>query len=100
MPEGKNECYTRQKTIGEVQYTAQYSGLSLAARLMDECYLPNGTQYSFEKAANFILKNAIVDPPGLSLADFDDMDTLCAVMEFGGDVLRGKFLHAKNEGRA
>lgn len=83
--------YTRQKTINGKTYTAQFNGLSMAMRAVDETYVDGSENTSVLKMSNFILQNVIVEPKGLSVDDFEDMDELNEVIAFGRDVMQGKF---------
>lgn len=92
----ENKFYTRTKTIDGVEYTAQYQGLRAAIRLVDECHLGLESQ-SIEKMNDYVLKNCIVKPAGLSMESFDDMETLSEVVAFGIEVAQGNF---RNEGES
>lgn len=89
-------------TINGVEYTAQYSGSLRTAmqahKLCRDDKYPD--KQDSEKLADYVLANVIVDPPGLTIEDFDDFDTLNSVVAFGTRVLNGRFSDEKNEAGA
>lgn len=87
----KNKFYTREKIIGGKKYTAQFNGLSENFRAIDSCYISGTSNTSLEKLNNYILENVIVDPKGLTIDDFDDIETFTEVINFGQRVMQGKF---------
>ncbi len=87
----KSKFYQRKKVIRGKEYTAQYSGLRAAAQIVDSNYIDGTSNLSIEKVNDYILGNIIVDPPGLSMDDFDDQETLNEVVKFGREVAQGKF---------
>lgn len=89
-----NKFYQRKKTINGTEYTAQFSGLSNAMRAIDSSYIDGTSNISTEKITAYVLENVIVDPPHLKVDDFDDIDTLNAVVRFGQDVMQGRFRNA------
>ena len=94
----KATFYKVTKTIGGVEYIAQFSGLAAAVRTPDQCQSDEGRGISNEKYVKHILDNFIVSPSGLTIEDFDDIDTLNAVVKFGREVSQGKFRDKKDEG--
>lgn len=94
MSEKNNKFYTVKKVIGGVEYTAQFNGLSYALKTIDESYINNSSNLSMEKLNETILENVIVEPK-LTIDDFDDMDKLNKVVEFGQQVMQGKFRNQK-----
>lgn len=89
--------YSVTEEIEGVKYRAQFNGLSAALRSTDESYLPGSNNISVEAINDYILKNVIVDPPGLTIDDFDNMDTLNKVAKFGMDVMQGRFRDKKDK---
>lgn len=87
----KAKFYQKTKTIGGVEYTAQYSGLRPAIQMADNCYVDGTSNYSAEKMNDYVLRHFIVKPPGLTIDDFDDLETLNAVVEFGREVAQNTF---------
>lgn len=88
----KTKFYTREKEINGVKYVAQYSGLKTAMRMVDECYVnDNSRNMSPWKVAEYVFKNVIVEPTGLSIDDFDDMDELNEVVNWASEVAQGNF---------
>lgn len=87
----KNKFYTRKKTIGGVEYTAQFSGISTAIRAVDSSYLEGTNITSTEKLGQCILDNVIVEPKGLTADDFETLEDYNAVTMWGRDVMYGKF---------
>lgn len=86
-----NKFYQVKKEINGVEYTAQFNGLSAALRAMDETYIDGTGNHSQTKITKYIFENVIVEPKGLKVNDFDDMETLTNVISFGRDVMQGKF---------
>jgi hypothetical protein len=86
-----SKFYTREKMIRGKKYVAQFNGLSEALRAVDESYIDNSSNTSTVKISNYVLENVIVEPKGLTIDDFDDMDELNEVIAFGRDVMQGKF---------
>lgn len=87
----KPKHYTRKKIFDNVEYTAQFNGLSAALDATDESQNDSGNGVSSKKLTNYVLENVIVDPPGLTPDDFDSMETLSAVVKWGSQVMQGKF---------
>ncbi len=81
--------YTVEHEIAGERYVAQFCGLREAIRCMDEC--ASGDGVNMEKFMGYILQHIIVRPSGLSMDDFDDMDTLSEVVRFGREVMQGRF---------
>lgn len=93
---GKEKFYQKTKEIDGRVYTAQFGGLSVALKMLNESHDRNGN-VDFEEAARYVLENIIVEPPGLEIDDFEDMDTLNAVVAFGREVAQGKFRNKKGK---
>lgn len=87
----KNKFYTREKEIGGIKYVAQFNGLSENFRAVDSSYIEGSSNTSLEKMNNYILENVIVEPKGLTIDDFDDLETFNEVIKFGTQVMQGKF---------
>lgn len=87
------EPYSVKKTIGGVEYTAQFNGLRFAVRCMDECGA--GEDANMEKFMQYVLDHVIVEPAGLGLDSFEDIDTLTEVVSFGREVMHGRFRKEK-----
>ena len=93
----KNKYYTREKVINGVKYVAQFNGLSCAMQSFDDSYVSDSSSnVSLLKMAKNVFKNAIVEPAGLDVDDFDSFDELNEVVRFGMEVMQGKF-RDKNE---
>jgi len=86
-----DKFYQRKKTINGVEYTAQFNGLSAALEAIDESYIDGTENMSMIKLSKYVLENVIVDPPHLTVDDFDSMEDLNAVLKFGREVMQGKF---------
>lgn len=82
-----------QKEINGVVYTAQFNGLSQSLDMVDQATISvDGViTQSTKKLTQYVLEHVIVEPKGLKIDDFEDIDTLNAVVEFGNDVMQGKF---------
>lgn len=87
----KNLFYTVKKTINGKNYVAQFSGVSTAVRAIDQSYIEGTGITSSEKLGKFILENVIVEPSGLQIDDFDDLEEFNEVTKWGRDVMYGKF---------
>lgn len=85
-----SKFYTVEKTIGGNEYKAQFNGLSVALRAVDESYLENSNNTSVEKMAQYLFDNVIVEPKGLTIDDFNSMDELNEVIEFARNVMQGE----------
>ena len=83
--------YTVEKKINGKNYKAQFNGMSVALRAIDESYISdNSSNTSSEKLAKFLFENVIVEPTNLTVDDFDNTDELSAVTEFAQEVMNGK----------
>ena len=80
-----------KRVIGETEYVAQFTGMSLKYEMADYATdFKNGNQYlSAKKMATFLLEHIIVEPR-LTLNDFQDSEELDKVIEFARLVLEGK----------
>lgn len=94
----KNKFYTREKEIDGVKYVAQFNGLSAMLEAVDSSHInDNASNLSNVKIAEYILDKVIVEPKGLTIDDFDDLETFDEVIGFGQDVMQGKFRDKTNE---
>lgn len=80
------------KEINGVTYKAQFTGLRNAMRGQKQC---GGDS---EKTADYVLKNVIYDPPGLTIENFDSFDELNPVVSFGIKVMNGNFREKEKTG--
>ena len=87
----KNKFYTVEKEINGTKYVAQFNGLSCALRAVDQSYIEGTQNTSVELMANYILKNVIVEPAGLTIDDFETMEEFNEVTNWGREVMQGKF---------
>lgn len=94
----KNKFYTVQKTFGGKEYTAQFSGISLAVRAVDSSYIDGSSNTSTEKLGQYILDHVIVEPKGLTADDFETMEEYNEVTTWGRDVMYGKFRPSADAG--
>lgn len=83
--------YVVEKEINGVNYKAQFNGISAALEAQDTFYIDGSNNISNIKLANYILKNVIVDPKGLTPDDFNSMDELADVIAWGREVMQGDF---------
>ena len=93
----KDKFYTREKVIDGVKYVAQFNGLSAAYEAIDDSYIDGQSNISAQKLAKYLLENVIVEPKGLTLDDFDDMDQAGEVTKFAREVMQGKFRNKGEE---
>lgn len=82
--------YQVKKTINGVEYTAQFNGLSAAMQAIDKCYIDGTNNISSYKLSKYVFDNVIIDPK-VTVDDFDTIEEMNAVAEFGRDVMQGNF---------
>lgn len=95
-----NKFYTVEKVINGTRYTAQFAGISTALRAVDSSYIEGTNNTSTEKLAKFLFENIIVEPKGLSIDDFEDMETFNEVVSFAREVMSGDFREKADKGAA
>lgn len=84
--------YQRTKEINGVKYTAQFSGLSAWLRCADEAKKDDdGDESSTIRIYNRVFEAGLVEPKGLTVDDFEDMEVLDKVFGFVSNVMKGKF---------
>lgn len=88
--------YTREKEIHGKVYKAQFSGISAALEAAETSYIKNSDNISMKKYSDYIFKHIIVEPQGLTADDFDSLEEFHEVVEFGREVMQGKFRDTKN----
>ena len=92
------KSYTVKKTINDKEYIAQFSGLSVALRAVDESYIEGTNNTSMEKLAGYLFKYVIVEPKNLTVDDFEDMDEFNEVIAFANKVMKGEFRNTADAG--
>lgn len=92
--------YTVTKEIDGTEYTFQFNGLSAALKAVDNSYIEGTNNTSVEKLANYLFANVVVSPKGLTIDDFDNMDTFNKVVTVAREVMQGNFREEKNESTA
>lgn len=92
-----NKFYQKKKVINGVEYTAQFNGLSTALTCFDVCQDESSSKLNLTKLSKYLFENVLVEPKGLSIDDFDDIDTYNEVIKFASDVMQGKFRNVKDE---
>lgn len=93
-----NKFYQVKKEINGVEYVAQFNGLSCALRAVDESKIDGTDNTSYEKLAQYIFDNIIVEPKGLTPDDFDCIEDFNKVLAFGRGVMQGEFREQAHEG--
>lgn len=93
----KKKFYTVEKEIEGKKYVAQFNGLSCALKAVDQSYIEGTNNTSVEAMANYIFKNVIVEPNGLTIDDFDSMEEFNEVVNFGREVMQGNFRDEANK---
>lgn len=93
-----SKSYAITKEIKGKKYTAQFAGLSTALRAVDESYIDGTSNTSLLKMAKFLFEYIIVEPKGLSVDDFVDMEEFQEVVKFAREVMQGDFREEANEG--
>lgn len=91
------DSYTVEKKINGKVYVAQFSGLSVALKAVDASYIEGTTTTSLEKLSEYLFKSVIVDPPNLSVDDFDTLEELTEVVNFAREVMQGEFRKEKDK---
>lgn len=87
----KSNFYTVKKTFHGTEYTAQFSGVSMALRAADESHLEGSEAISAEKYGKYVLEHVIVEPKGVTADDFDSLEEYNEVFGWARDVMQGKF---------
>ena len=96
MADAKNKFYSVTKEINGKKYTAQFAGLSAALKAVDTSYIEGTQNTSAEKMTQYIFDNIIVEPTGLTIDDFETLEELNKVTEFGREVMQGNFRDKAN----
>jgi hypothetical protein len=86
-----NNFYTIEKKIGDIVYKAQFGGISVALKAVDASYIDGTNNTSMEKLATYLFKNVIVEPKGLEIDSFDNMEDFNEVVKFAREVMQGDF---------
>ena len=89
--------YEVSKEIRGKKYTAQFSGMSTALKAIDSCYIEGTNNTSTIKMTEYLFNNVLVEPKGLKIDDFEDMDEYNEVVGFAREVMQGKFRQKANE---
>lgn len=97
MAANTNKFYSVTKEINGKEYTAQFNGLGCALRAVDSSYIEGTNTTSVEKIAEYIFKNVIVEPAGLTVDDFDSLEEFNEVVTFGREVMQGNFREKANK---
>lgn len=86
---GSRKFRVVEKEIDGVVYKAQFNGMREALEAVDSCTI--GEKVSSLKLVDYLLENVIVEPKGLNVDDFEDIEQLNRVVEFGREVMYGRF---------
>lgn len=92
--------YTVEKEINGVIYTAQFNGVSAAFEALDNSYIDNSSNISLKKLSEYLFKNVIVQPKGVTCDDFDSTDDANEVIAFARDVMQGNLKPEDEEPKA
>ena len=92
--------YTVKKVINGKEYTAQFNGISAMLRAKDSTYIEGTAITSTEKFTQYLLDNVIVEPKGLKIDDYDNLDELNEVVDFAAAVSRGEFRNTTSDAGA
>lgn len=92
-----NNFYTVTKEINGTTYKAQFNGIGAALSAIDNSYIDGTSNTSLTKLTNYLFENVIVDPKGLTVDSFDDMEEFNAVVAFARGVMQGEFRTQKDE---
>lgn len=94
MKRNTDKTYTATKEVNGVTYRAQFNGVREAVRATNQYA---GNELGFDE---YLLSNVIVDPPGLQLDDFENMDEYRQVIRFAASVMAGRFRNNKDDAAA
>ena len=83
--------YQITKEINKKMYTAQFGGLSVALKAVDASYIDGTSTTSVEKLAKYLFDHVIVEPKGLTIDDFEDLNEFNEVVSFARGVMQGEF---------
>lgn len=89
--------YTAEKEIKGVTYVCQFNGISAALNAVDSSYIEGTNNTSVAKLAKYLFENVVVEPKGLTVDDFDDLDTFNEVVSFAREVMQGNFREQKDK---
>lgn len=92
-----NKFYTVEKEINGTKYVAQFSGISAALRAVDQSYIEGTSNTSTEKLAEYLFKYILVEPAGMTIDDFEDLETFNEVVTFCRETMQGSFRDQKNK---
>lgn len=89
----ENKFYKVTQEIDGKKYTGQFNGLSQVFDMQNICKSVYDGQVVLDekKTSEYALENVIVDPPHLTIDDFDNLDTLNKVLEFARGIMSGNF---------
>lgn len=93
-----NKFYQVEKEINGTNYIAQFCGISAALKAVDMSYIEGTNNTSVEKLAEYLFKNIIVEPKGLTPDSFDSIEEFNDVIKFAREVMQGDFRDKKDEG--
>lgn len=79
----------KTRTLNGIEYTARFSGILTALRMIDSCYIDGSSNTSMAKTYEYLFKNVIVEPKNLTADDFDDVEDLNEVVAFATEVMQG-----------
>lgn len=96
----ETKFYQVSKEINGVKYIAQFNGISAALKAVDNSYIEGTNNTSVAKLSEYLFKNVIVEPVGLTADDFESMDDFNEVVTFAREVMQGNFREEKNKGTA
>lgn len=94
-----NKTYTVEKEIKGKKYTAQFNGLSAALEAVDNTYLDGSSNTSMIKMTDYLFENVIVEPKGLTVDDFEDMEEMSEVVNFARKVMQGELKSKSDDGK-
>lgn len=94
MQKNVDKTYTATRQINGTTYRAQFNGVREAIRISNQC---RGDELKLDE---YLLSNVIVEPPGLKLDDFEDVDEARRVLNFAASVMSGRFRNRTDTGAA
>lgn len=85
MKKNTSKTHTATKDINGTTYRAQFNGVRECIRAYQSA---GGDELKLDE---YLLQNVIVEPPGLTLDDFETLDEAHRVIRFAASVMAGRF---------
>ncbi|MCQ2743526.1 MAG: hypothetical protein MJ230_01840 [bacterium] len=79
-----------EKEINGTVYKAQFNGIRASLKAKEMCMTKDG-RTDLVKSAEYLLEHVIVEPKGLDVDDFGDINELFEVTSFAVEVANGTY---------